>query len=491
MNSTRIQTPTTVETALAYAAKGYRVLRVYGIHGGQCGCRKGPKCQTPGKHPVGKDWTSKATTDETTIRKWFEKRPDYNVGIATGEASGIIVLDMDPRNGGNDSWRQLMEKGPKRRPTPQQVSGGDGRHYVFRHPGGYVTSGNGVLPGIDVKADGGMFVVEPSRHASGGRYRWVDGRSLLTVKPTFFPPEWDFLLEAGHQKHHLLPMRTQETQETHETNGIYSGSPPAAAELALEEDHLGRKNQVVTQSTQRTHEYPGEPKRTQRTQGIYSGSPPAAAELAIGGDDSGRAASEAENRQIIERTLPDGKGRRHEALFALTRELVGLFGPDGLTERSDEIRGIIETWYATALERELTTGIHEPSDCLVRVMESWDKVKIPGGESVLDCVKREVTDMPAHPACKRVPLSNQLTTTLVNICYRLSTRHDDGLFFLSAGDAAKALSDMLGSEVHKQQSYRALGLLVKFGVLRVVRPGEARRGGKATVYQFLGGESDE
>ena len=98
----------TLDAALAYARAGYRVLRVYGVNSnGTCRCRDGHKCSTPGKHPVGRTGVREASTDECTIRKWFAGRDDFNVGIATGIESGIVVIDVDPRHGGDQSLIEL------------------------------------------------------------------------------------------------------------------------------------------------------------------------------------------------------------------------------------------------------------------------------------------------------------------------------------------------------------------------------------------------
>jgi hypothetical protein len=442
MNSTKDGQPNNLEWALAYAAAGYRVLRVYGTKGKRCGCRIGAKCRAPGKHPVGKDWTSKATTDETTIRKWFEKRPDYNIGIATGVDSGIIVVDDDPRNGGNDSWRDLAAMVANKRPTPQQQSGGGGGHFVFRHPGGYVKSVNGVLPGIDIKADVGMFIVEPSQHASGGQYRWVEGRSLLEVKPTEFPAEWLFLL---------------------------NGKSPSVGLQGCDAEHA---------------EYPDNPGPSKEyPRHMYASSPAERDEPTCSADVSGEQID-----QIIERTLPRRKGYRHKALFSLTRELVGLFGDNGLQTHGEDIALIVHKWYSTALERKLTTGTHTLEDCLERVAESWDKVKIPGGRGVLEMAAEAALHASPHPACLQIPLCTGTIRFFIGICVNLASRSEDGVFFVSVGDAVDLLSANLRDEkVDNFRVSRILKTLIKYRVLRIVKPGGRRPGDDATVYQFIGG----
>jgi hypothetical protein len=90
--------------------------------------------------------------------------------------SGVVVLDIDPRNDGDASLRELDELGEPVPPTVETLTGGGGRHLWFRHPGGSISS-RPLRPGVDVKGEGGLVVIPPSLHQSGQRYRWKPGRS--------------------------------------------------------------------------------------------------------------------------------------------------------------------------------------------------------------------------------------------------------------------------------------------------------------------------
>ena len=84
---------TRLEAALAYASWGWPVLPIV----------------PNGKLPATAHGVHDATTDEATIRKWFTDREDLNIGIAAGSRSGLVVFDIDPRNGGDDSFAEWTD----------------------------------------------------------------------------------------------------------------------------------------------------------------------------------------------------------------------------------------------------------------------------------------------------------------------------------------------------------------------------------------------
>lgn len=130
----------------------------------------GKPCTTPGKGPLIK-WGEGATVDPATIVRLWSRWPTANIAIATGERSGIIVVDLDPRNGGLESWGALIKQFGDITPTWTVRSGGGGLHFYFKHPGGWIKS-NPIAPGVDIKADGGSIIAPPSIHHSGGVYVW-------------------------------------------------------------------------------------------------------------------------------------------------------------------------------------------------------------------------------------------------------------------------------------------------------------------------------
>lgn len=111
------------------------------------------------------------------VRDWFTRWPDANVGIVTGVLSGLVVLDVDPAHGGEQSLARLEREHGPLPVTVEAISGGGGRHLYFAHPGGEVRNRAGLAPGIDLRGDGGLIVAPPSRHPSGRRYTWRAGHA--------------------------------------------------------------------------------------------------------------------------------------------------------------------------------------------------------------------------------------------------------------------------------------------------------------------------
>jgi hypothetical protein len=106
------------------------------------------------------------------IRLWFHGREDLNIGIITGERSGLVVIDVDPAHGGDQSLARIEALHGRLPSTIQAITGGGGRHIYFRHPGGVVRNKVAILPGVDLRGDGGYVVAPPSLHVSGRRYAW-------------------------------------------------------------------------------------------------------------------------------------------------------------------------------------------------------------------------------------------------------------------------------------------------------------------------------
>jgi hypothetical protein len=170
-----LKTLTPLEAAIEYAHRGWQVLPLWWpATTGDCACGR-PDCESPAKHPI---WrlaprgVHDSTSQVSTIAWWWRSIPHANVGIRTGAASRLIVLDIDGRAGGQ-SLRELVAAhgtfGARWART-----GGGGWHAYLAHPGIAVPNSAGRLgDGLDVRGDGGYVVAPPSRHRTRRLYRWI------------------------------------------------------------------------------------------------------------------------------------------------------------------------------------------------------------------------------------------------------------------------------------------------------------------------------
>jgi hypothetical protein len=107
---------------------------------------------------------------------WRTRWPDANVALVCGTVSRLVVLDVDPRNGGVQSLRGY----PVLKPTVVTGGGGWHLHMACEEP---LATHNDLLPGVDFKAEGSYVVAPPSIHPSGRPYRWVG--SVLPEVPAW------------------------------------------------------------------------------------------------------------------------------------------------------------------------------------------------------------------------------------------------------------------------------------------------------------------
>jgi hypothetical protein len=195
-----------LEAALNYARQGWRTIPLHSFVDKYCTCEN-KACGSPAKHPLTANGVHGATTDEMTIRRWWNEADIANVGIATG--NGLLVLDIDAKHDGLKSLAQLENQHGPLPVTPTVATGGGGRHFYFRSPAGE-TIGNraGIAPGIDVRGDGGYVVAVPSLHASGEKYAWLTPLETSLAEP----PPWLLPMLVGRTASAVQPMPS--------TNGV-------------------------------------------------------------------------------------------------------------------------------------------------------------------------------------------------------------------------------------------------------------------------------
>ena len=165
-----------VDLALSMLSYGFSLVPVHKPIKGQCSCGK-PNCPSPAKHPYPSKWQEVTSKQPEAIKAWWQAFKSPNAGVVTGKASGVCVLDVDPRHGGMDSLDDLQVKHGKLPDTATVETGSGGLHYYFRDPGGLRNGTNVGGSGVDFRGDNGFVVSSGSEHASGGMYDWYDGQT--------------------------------------------------------------------------------------------------------------------------------------------------------------------------------------------------------------------------------------------------------------------------------------------------------------------------
>ena len=190
-----------------------RVL-VYKFENGKCSCGL-EGCSGPGKHPIG--GPTKA------VRNYQEH--DGGVGIALDEHT--ICVDVDPKNGGIESFKRLEETlGPLPKNTPRVISGSGGYH-IYLHKRNYPTSNlNHFAEGVEIKVNG-FLVCPPSPHMSGENYKWETAEDLTLAE---VPEAWQ------------LAFKNQSKLSVHDT-----GKCPSEEELPALSDRVTWARTGLTQ----------------------------------------------------------------------------------------------------------------------------------------------------------------------------------------------------------------------------------------------------
>ena len=176
---------TILDTALAAAARGWRILPVHWLKApGICSCPAGARCNSIAKHPLISDWARMASTSGADIYEWWDRWPKANLGIAMGYESGIFTVDIDPDHGGDITLAELLaEHGPLPL-TRRHRTGSGGDHYLFEYPAfDVISKGDTFGTGIDTRGAGGFIVAPPSVSAKG-LYAVTDDLDPLPA------PEW-------------------------------------------------------------------------------------------------------------------------------------------------------------------------------------------------------------------------------------------------------------------------------------------------------------
>jgi hypothetical protein len=110
------------------------------------------------KKPATPSGYKNASADKKTVVELWTLYPAPLIGVPTGKNSGLDVLDIDPRNGGDTWFSRNRARLPVTR-VHQTRSGGF--HLFFQQECGLRCSSGRIAAGVDVRAEGGYVIWWP------------------------------------------------------------------------------------------------------------------------------------------------------------------------------------------------------------------------------------------------------------------------------------------------------------------------------------------
>lgn len=99
------------------------------------------------------------------LRQWFDWDTRHNIGIITGQISGIVVVDFDDKERAREFFTQHKDI------VTVIVKTRRGAHFFFSHSGTQIPNSTG---SFDIRGDGG-YVVAPPSVVAGHEYKFVEG----------------------------------------------------------------------------------------------------------------------------------------------------------------------------------------------------------------------------------------------------------------------------------------------------------------------------
>lgn len=177
--------------AIHYISRGWPVLPLHSpVKEGVCSCGR-VGCSSVGKHPRTKNGSKDVSLNNSVVQEWWSMWPEANIGIATGSLSQLIVVDVDPRHGGGKSWENWVAKNDI--PSTLKVSTGGGGYHLYFSTTAIIKNKVGVLPGVDIRGEGGYIIAPGSFHASMKPYTWTN--DLVTTAIAALPKTLEDLIK--------------------------------------------------------------------------------------------------------------------------------------------------------------------------------------------------------------------------------------------------------------------------------------------------------
>ncbi len=116
----------------------------------------------------------RATIDPETVKAWWARWPLAMIGMSTGKPSGVVILDIDRKNG-VDVLANLRTVGidPYSFSTVISITPSGGLHVFMRYNGPLKNSAGLLAAGVDIRGDGGYVVLPPSLpYITRDEYQW-------------------------------------------------------------------------------------------------------------------------------------------------------------------------------------------------------------------------------------------------------------------------------------------------------------------------------
>lgn len=182
-----------LDTIHSYVKLGWPVIPLCPCNHSSVGAAHKNTCKTPGKVPLLSGWQKRGVPTDIEIAQWKKNWPWANIGLLTGEPSGLVGVDVD----GDAGERLLAEWSKGDLPETWEFRRGDkSRRLLYRIP-----------PGIKLKkysqaerkkeheelallGTGQQTVIPPSIHASGDVYQWAPGKDPWTFGEPALAPQW-------------------------------------------------------------------------------------------------------------------------------------------------------------------------------------------------------------------------------------------------------------------------------------------------------------
>jgi putative DNA primase/helicase len=139
-------------------------------------------CRRKDKAPLTKHGFKDATCKLAQIRAWWDTWPSAMIGVPTGAASGIDVVDLDVKPDEFIDGRKHLPNWKDLSCTVVTTPRG-GAHVYFQSDGSVRNTTDRIAPGIDTRGKGGYIIVPPS-HNSTGEYRFKKG-GMFDKLPAF------------------------------------------------------------------------------------------------------------------------------------------------------------------------------------------------------------------------------------------------------------------------------------------------------------------